>query len=279
MTAIFKVFLFVIFVSTVSLIIKILKFRKSIFTFSVILCCSLLVFAGAVKMRSYVPDSEYNLEIRWEGIYLDKNYRDISRSINQCYNKKIMKEGVIARSNGWFSGWSCADVGNPESIISLNYNPVKQKKFYCWNTEKDKPVLGNVPNHDIKLDSLETIKSWKNKKMRKAACDAVRQVLLSINQNKKTLIHCDAGRDRTGFIAAILVTVMAEYNGKFDNKIMQAIECDYRKTPSLKKENYGRMKKFISEIRKNTTMTDFIYNQCSIPYHTINMAAVKLTSK
>ena len=52
---------------------------------------------------------------------------------------------------------------------------------------------------------------------------------------------------------------------KFDTS-----ECDYRKTKSLTFEKFGRMKKFLLEIRKNSSIENFIIKKCSISKYKID---------
>ena len=46
--------------------------------------------------------------------------------------------------------------------------------------------------------------------------------------------------------------------------MINAIECDYRKTESLTIEKYGRMENFIKEVSKNQSIENFILEKCSI---------------
>jgi hypothetical protein len=95
-----------------------------------LLLLPVIIYAGFIKVRSMVIPSEHPLEVRWEGFYHDQNLRDIGQSINQCYKKDIMRTGVVFRSSGWFSGWSCDKVGEPDRIVSLNYNPAEERGYY-----------------------------------------------------------------------------------------------------------------------------------------------------
>ena len=75
-------------------------------------------------MKSLIgEDTDLSLAIRWEGLYHEMNYRDLGESINECYRDKIFNKNIISRSAGWFSGWSCEKIGNPDSLYSLNFSP------------------------------------------------------------------------------------------------------------------------------------------------------------
>ena len=63
------------------------------------------------------------------------------------------------------------------------------------------------------------------------------------------LIHCDAGRDRSGAVSALLIAMAAEKSGLLDERMISAIECDYRKTQSLIEDKYGRMSNFIRNLK------------------------------
>ena len=81
-------------------------------------------------------DNEQPLAIRWEGFYHDMNHRDIGQSVNDCLEEDIFKNNVVHRSAGWFSGWSCSKVGNPDVIFSLNYSPIKKERYFCHKPEE-----------------------------------------------------------------------------------------------------------------------------------------------
>lgn len=225
---------------------------------------SLLCHLTWVKMRSLWIESDLPLVIRMEGFYLDKNFRDVGDSINQCYGEPVMKKGKIMRSNGWFSGWECSEVGDPEVIYSLNFDPKKNEKYFCWNSEQSDAKVGKVFNPNIKLHDLEFMKTWSDNEMRQSTCRIFDDMFQSIGQNKKVLYHCNAGRDRTGAFSAVLAALAAEAANMLDEKMVNAIECDYRKTKSLRKSKYGRMANFLNEIRQKGTIKDFLKSSCGI---------------
>ena len=85
-------------------------------------------------------------------------------------------------------------------------------------------------------------------------------ILLGIIADKKVLIHCDAGRDRSGTLSALLIAMASEKSGLLDEKMINAIECDYRKSASLTLDKYGRMSNFIRNIQKRGGVNDFLFN-------------------
>lgn len=237
--------------------------RKILITL-LVLILGFFGYLGYVKTR--VPDIEtkYPLKIKWEGLYLDKNFRDIGQSINQCLGEQVMTEKKVFRSNGWFSGWECDEVGNPDSIITLNFDPTKKEMYFCVNDQPSKVLVGQVPDDSIKMDDLEFIDNWKDDQLRGAACKSIEQTFQSILQYRSTLIHCSAGRDRTGVLSALLSAMVLERKAALDESGFEAIECDYRKTDSLVPEKFGRMERFIQQITRQKTIGEFLENQCGI---------------
>ncbi|MBT4289724.1 MAG: hypothetical protein HOD92_20560 [Deltaproteobacteria bacterium] len=249
------------------------KFLK-IFLFLIVI---LLLALSWIKIRSLPFESEKPLKVKWEGLFKDTNYRDVGQSINQCFGEKIIKPGLLLRSNGWFSGWSCDQVGNPDVIFSLNYSPEKSENYFCWDSDRNKPMVGVFANPEIQLHDIEFLKTWQNEKMRQASCRFFSQILEELIDHQKTLIHCNAGRDRTGAYSAILAAISAEQNGRLDKKMLEAIECDYRKTRSLVPDKFGRMQSFIEGIRETSTVAGFISQQCQISPIIIQKAAASLS--
>ncbi len=228
-----------------------------------VLILAMLLFMGWVKYRSLLGFSgELPLAVRWEGFYQDMNHRDLGASINHCMGRRLFREDVLHRSSGWFSGWSCEKVGNPEVIYSLNYSPYRGERYFCH--EDGGKNIGRYFNPDTQLNDLEFLKSWENPEMRGAACRFLDNIMLSMISGNKVLLHCDAGRDRTGAISALLVAMTAEAWAALDSELLSAIECDYRKTESLVEEKYGRMERFIRKINERGTVAEFLQKQCGI---------------
>ena len=99
--------------------------------------------------------------------------------------------------------------------------------------------------------------------MKRATCLFLGDILQSIEQDTKIMIHCDAGRDRTGTVSAILAALAAESVHALDNRMIDAIECDYRKSATLQKEKYGRMKNFLTAVAQHGGVTAFLKEKCS----------------
>ena len=245
-------------------------------SFGLILVAMFTIMAWT-KFKSLGEEhNEQPLAIRYEGLYINNNYRDIGQSINDCLAEDIFKKDVVHRAAGWFSGWSCSNVGNPDVIFSLNYSPIKKERFFCH--EPDGKIIGKFYNDEIVLNDLEFISNWENEKIRIPTCLFFENILLDIIAEKKVLIHCDAGRDRSGTISALLIAMASEKAGLLDENMINAIECDYRKTESLVEEKYGRMSNFIRNLINSGGVDDFQIQQCNLPPHFISKASEKILS-
>ena len=216
------------------------------------------------------------LAIRYEGFYHDMNHRDLGMSINDCLEEDIFKNNVVHRAAGWFSGWSCSKVGNPDVIFSLNYSPIKKERFFCH--EPEEKIIGKFFNDEIVLPELEPVSIWENEKIRTPTCLFYENILLDIVAEKKVLIHCDAGRDRTGAISALLIAMASEKAGLLDERMINAIECDYRKTESLIEDKYGRMSNFIRNLINGGGVNEFLIQKCNLPTNIISKASERILS-
>ena len=239
---------------------KVMKYSLFIF---ILLFSLLLIFMFYVKVKSLLGDnSDLSLAIRWEGFYHDMNYRDLGKSINECYGEKIFNENLISRSAGWFSGWSCGKIGNPEVLFSLNFSPKEDEHFFCHNPNEK--LIGRSFEQKIVLNDLEFIENWNNFEIRETTCAYIDNIFSEIISGKKVHFHCDAGRDRAGTISALIIGLISEKKNLLNRNMINAIECDYRKTESLTIEKYGRMENFIKEVSKNQSIENFILEKCSI---------------
>ena len=229
-----------------------------------ILLLCLILYGTWIKTRSLAyDDGGPPLAVRWEGFYHDMNLRDMGASLNACLNEPVFKEGIALRSAGWFSGWDCDKVANPEVIYSLNYSPQKNERYFCQDGKQK--LVGRYFNPDIKLNDLEVLENWSDQRLKLATCGFFKDIFLSILDEQKLLLHCDAGRDRTGAVTALLLAMAAESGERLDGKMLDAIECDYRKTESLVTAKQGRMKRFLQAIQNQYgTVANFLSQQCQV---------------
>jgi hypothetical protein len=252
-----------------------MNYLKRILLLSGLSVLALLLYAGWIKYRSLdYHDGGPPLAIRWEGFYHDMNLRDIGASINGCLGENRFREQIALRSAGWFSGWSCDKVGNPQVIYSLNYSPAKEERYFC-QAESGKKI-GRYFNPEVQLHDLEIMEAWSDEAIKTAACDFLKDIFISILEEKKILLHCDAGRDRTAAITALLVAMAAEASHSLDERMLNAIECDYRKTQSLTPDKYGRVKLFIQQLQARGSVARFIEQTCIVDPQVLSLVATKI---
>lgn len=220
------------------------------------------------------------LAIRWEGLWIDNNFRDIGESMNQCIGSgAIFAPNIILRSNVWFSGWSCNSVGNPVSIYSLNRSKVRKEVYFC-RTDKNTNVVGRYfQDDDFVLNDLEFLSTWEDPKAVTIACAYFRETFKAIADGQRILVHCDAGKDRTGTYAALVTALTAERLGILNENMLDAIECDYRKSKTLEKDKYNRMRAFISEIITQGGVEQFFKTQCKIESDVLHSVADRFGSE
>ena len=246
----------------------ILKKVKYVILVFILILTLLLIIMFYIKIKSlYGNDSDLSLAIRYEGLYHEMNYRDLGKSINECYGEKLFNENMISRSAGWFSGWGCEKIGNPDVLYSLNYSPKKNEHFFCYNPESK--LIGRSFEQKIELNDIEFIENWNKPEIQETTCSYIDNIFNDILLGKKIHMHCDAGRDRAGAMSALIIGLISEKRKLLDKKMMNAIECDYRKTTSLIIGKYGRMKKFLEDISKQGSIESFILRKCSISKHKI----------
>jgi len=230
-----------------------------------IVTATILFAAGYLAYLNEKP----GLRIELEGLYMQKNFRDIGKSLNSCMKAEGLEpafaEGRLMRANKWFSGWSCEDVGNPDRIVTLNYQPQNRWRYYCRKDDGTK-LTGFYANREFELNNIEFIDTWSAVENRQAICQHITHILNSLSQGYSTLFHCEAGRDRTGAMAAIIPTLLYESAGhQVDEKFVNALECDYQKSPSLKEHKYGRIRTFLADTTsEGGTFTDWIREQCDL---------------
>ena len=205
------------------------------------------------------------LTFKFEGA-LDStlNFRDAGASINECAGRKLMDDGKIFRSSGFFSGWSCDRVGNPDVIYSLNYSDEENRRYYCRGAVDDLTGynVGVVFQHD-EISDIEFLVSWDQKPEQvKSVCQFLRAGMTDLKVGKKILYHCEAGRDRTGAVVALLAAYELEQNGDLSDTAIDALECDYRKSKSLTPEKYGRVAALLRELRARGGVRGFLQSRC-----------------
>ena len=200
------------------------------------------------------------------------NFRDVGKSLNECLNKSVFKTGKIFRSDRYFSGWSCDKINNPDKIYSLNFSPWDPHAYYCKQKNGER-LFGSHPNTTFEITEIENLTQWKKPEFKSTMCSFVKDNLNDLIQHKSFLFHCDIGRDRTGAYAALLSMMLIEQRFYNVEKMQNAIECDYEKTQSLPKNEYGKMKNFLEYMDDHGGVGSFIQKQCNITDETLELAS------
>jgi hypothetical protein len=227
-----------------------------------------LVYASYREINARAGRDE-RLSVRWEGLWIPNNFRDVGSSMNECLGRKDFKEGVLTRANVWFSGWSCDSVENPDVIYSLNRVKARHEQYFC-RASSGKDTIGRFfQKDDLVLSDLEFYATWDNEATKEIACDFFRDSFKEIINGKKILVHCDAGKDRTGTYAALTSALVAEHLGTLDEKMLEAIECDYRKSVRLEHHKYGRMRSFVNDLQRRAGIAKFLQEKCQIDQATV----------
>lgn len=247
---------------------KIMKRLLLIAAFGVLLKAAWMVYGS---QTDGIP-----LAIKWEGAFLDPNTRDVGASINECLGRPLMREGVIQRSNVWFSGWSCSKVGSPDVIFSLNFDPSRNERYFCEKASTQ--IIGRHYGTKV-LNDLEFLESWDDPAMRSTACQYLQESFAEIANQKKILVHCDAGRDRTGTYSALITALTAESMGRLNAEVLEAIECDYQKTKSLVPGKFGRMRRFIENLVAIQGVRGFLIQTCQMPPELVDAVAQRMATE
>ena len=225
----------------------------------------LLLGVLAVLAWAYQPsltNGNPPLLFRWEGAIPSKvNFRDAGQSINACASKQLLPEGVILRASSFFSGWSCDEVGDPSVIYSINFHEQENRRYYC-RTHTGVMIGESFQTNEI--SDLEFIRTWDDQpEFVAAACQYLKKGIAHVEARERFLYHCDAGRDRTGALTALLAGWLLEENGPLDDQTIEAIECDYRKSASLKPYKYGRIKLMLTSLRdQHGGVRKFLKEKC-----------------
>jgi hypothetical protein len=249
--------------------------RRALAAFGLVV--ALLLAALAARGAQVLVQSREGpgpLAVRWEGAVNDRNERDLGASLDACLGEPRFRAGVVTRAAQWFSGWSCSGVGDPDVILSLNYKPGQFERYYCRADGKNR--VGLVSGAAKELNDLEFLETWDDPVQRDAACWYLHQGIDALAAGKRVLVHCDAGRDRTGTVAALLAAAAFESIGPLDERALDAIECDYRKSESLVPEKYGRMKTFLGKLHDSGGATGLLTRTCGIPAAQVAAASAAL---
>lgn len=249
--------------------------KRSLKLIGLLIVMGVLAYAGTREIRSRMAPGE-RLAIRWEGLWIDNNHRDLGASMNACLGQPVFAEGVVQRSNVWFSGWSCDGVGSPDVIYSFNRSQKRHERYFC-RTKDGEDMVGRFFQDDaLVLSDLEFLTTWDDPKVRSVACAFFTDSYREISQGRRILAHCDAGKDRTGTYSALTAALAAEMHGSLDSRMIEAIECDYQKSESLEKDKYGRMQRLLTELQARGGVERFFVETCQLDPAVLRTVADRL---
>jgi hypothetical protein len=202
-----------------------------------------------------------HLTFKPEGFIEEKlNYRDAGASINDCGDQKHLPVGKLLRASEYFSGWSCSRVGHPDVIYSLNFVESEGDQFYC---RSDDGLVVGRHFQSVEISDIEMFDSWDQKPQQtRDVCQFLLRARADMRAGQRVLIHCEAGRDRTGAVVALLAAMDMELHGPLTDQQIAAIECDYRKSKSLKSYKYGRVSSMLQKMRQRGGVTQFLAAKC-----------------
>jgi hypothetical protein len=231
--------------------------------------------ARAAWMIYETRSAPERLAIKWEGAVIDRNFRDAGASLDACLGEPLFAEGAVLRSNVWFSGWSCASIGEPDVIYSLNFDPAKGERYFCQ--DDGRRLVGRVFNPELKLNDLEFVETWDKPGVTPAVCAFLADAAAELAKGSRVLVHCDAGKDRTATFVALLYAMAAERRGRLDERLLTAIECDYRRSRALEADKYGRMRAFVEALTRDGGVGEFVATRCGLAPEAMDAVARRLT--
>ena len=174
-----------------------------------------------------------------------RNFRGVGQTINILIGKTILQENVLFRGGTLLHVTDPAEFGNPKTIINLRRGI--------------DPVFPNIAT--IHIPSEDKIENYQtdNKITRKWINRAI--AVLERDLESPFLIHCTAGKDRTGIIIAAILKICSipeqyiieEYMLSDDDISQQQIE--------MALAGLGDMEKYCNRVKWLKNITDkFLYN-------------------
>lgn len=227
-----------------------------------------IIFSVGLLILLAITVSHYPAApLRWEpeGLYHSYNFRDVGASLNECSGRHWFREGLLTRSNKYFSGWDCQGIGNPERIITLNYDPTNNYQYYCRHPTGN--IVGRFYNATMRIDEeqLYQLESWQQPAFREGMCSFVRDMLESLAQGRRQHVHCSAGRDRTGSLIAMVAAALVPAELISTQQFAELAECDYRKSKNLAQEKHGNISRLLAGINlHNGSTRQFLIETCTV---------------
>ena len=200
--------------------------------------------------------------------------------------KDLFKTNVLFRSNRYFSGHACSEVGNPDVIINLAYDGNPKDQTYCVGKNGNKVTAIGFASSGVPINSIEAF-PFLPEEQQKNICSAFSAGLNAIANGKSILVHCSKGKDRTGAYVGLLSYALAQSAGMDSGDITLVegrITCDYlrsgtgiynnRRAPASYLDNY--LEDFSI---KYGSAYKFLINECGISPDTIKKAAKNFINK
>ena len=241
--------------------------------FIVVLVCFLL---GLSVWLQFLQEQKSAEPKYWSKFFRDMNFRDVGVSLQQCSQDNIrFSSGLMFRSTKYFSGWSCHDIGNPHDIFTLNYKPSQPQEYYCEQADGVKHFGMRFNKHArIRTRDLSSVAAWRSMEFNSVFCNYTRSIIDDLMNEKSLLIHCSAGRDRTGMLVGIIAASLMEQKDIPFETIVSLNNCDYQKTASLVKEKYGLLETTLINMKKDSgSISDFLIKTCHIDSSSLKKAA------
>lgn len=117
------------------------------------------------------------------------NLRDLGESVNVLADKPLMKEGVVFRGGSINQLFDESELPSVASIINLRSG---KDIHFASKRQLHIPAVDSIENY---LTKETKVRQWLNRVVTSLVYDS----------QFPTLIHCTAGKDRTGVVVALIL--------------------------------------------------------------------------
>ncbi len=200
--------------------------------------------------------------------------------------KDLFKTNVLFRSNRYFSGHSCSDVGNPDVIINLAYDGNPKDQTYCVGKKGNKVTAVGFASAGAPINSIEAF-PFQAEEQQKNICSAFNAGINAIASGKSVLVHCSKGKDRTGAYVGLLSYALAQASGMDSSDITlveDRITCDYLRSGTGIYSNRRAPARYLDNYLEDFSIKygsayKFLVNECGINPDTMQKAAKNFINK